>query len=97
MKKEFLAYSDFLWFGAIYADEFWEATKNDIEIYLEKIPFDQITVPTHIMHGDMDKDVDFINAEKAHAGIKGSILVKQENGDHNTNYHPDYHAKQQPE
>lgn len=88
---------DFFWFGAVYKDEFWEAIKNDTNFYLEKIPFDQVTVPTHIMHGDMDKDVDISNAEKAAAGIKGSVFIRQEGGDHNTNFHPDFHEKHLPE
>lgn len=93
MKNEFLTFGDFYWFGAIYGDEFNSTMKKDLMFYLDKIPFDQVTVPTYILHGDMDADIDFSNAEKAHAGIKGSILCKQEGGDHNTNFHKDYREK----
>lgn len=97
MRNEFLVLADFMWFGPVYGEPFWEATKNDTAMYLEKIPLEQVTVPTHILHGDMDKDVDVSNAEKAHAAIKGSVFIKQEGGDHNTNFHKDFHEKHLPE
>ena len=41
----------------------WDGFMNDLEEYKKPISFDQIKVPTLILHGDADKEVPFSNAE----------------------------------
>ena len=60
----------------------WTGLLNDVQEYKVPIPFDQVKVPTLILHGDHDGDVDFSNAEKAHAGIKDSELIIAKKGGH---------------
>lgn len=71
-------------------DNFWDGFMTDMEYYKTPIPFEQIKVPTLILHGDMDKDVPFANAEKAHAGIVGSELIIAKKGSHLIWYHEEY-------
>jgi len=49
-----------------------------------------VKVPTHIIHGDCDNDVYYVNALRAHEEIKDSILITLKHGTHGVWYHEDY-------
>ena len=76
--------------GAAYPDHYDNGIMNDVEYYKVKIPFDQVKVPVHMMHGTADPDVFYTQAEQAHAGIADSILVTLENAGHTLNISPMY-------
>ena len=76
--------------GAAYPDHYDNGIMNDVEYYKVKIPFDQVKVPVHMMHGTADPDVFYTQAEQAHAGIADSILVTLENAGHTLNVSPMY-------
>ena len=54
---------------AAYPDFYDTGFMNDIEYYKVKIPFDQVKVPVHMIHGTADPDIFYTQAEQAHAGI----------------------------
>lgn len=68
--------------GACWPETFWEAMLVDMEYYQEKIPFEQVTVPVHMIHGDCDNDIPYTQAVQAKAGIPHAILITQPNGSH---------------
>ena len=49
---------DFMKPGSAYPDNF-PTMVNDLEYYKTKIPFDQVKVPTHMIHGDADPDINY--------------------------------------
>jgi hypothetical protein len=59
--------------GSAYKD--FDGMINDLEYYKVKIPFDQVKVPCHMIHGDADSDIKYEQAVQAHAGIVDSILI----------------------
>ena len=76
--------------GAAYPDHFDGGMANDLEYYKVKIPFDQVKVPVHMIHGDADADILYSQAVQAHKGIADSILITQENCGHSCNIHPKF-------
>jgi len=60
---------------AAYPDHYQGGMMNDLEYYKVPIPFDQVKVPTHIIHGDADADIRYEQAVQAHKGIEGCILI----------------------
>jgi len=81
----------FIAIGALWPES-WDTYMVDFEYYEEKIPFDQIKVPTIMVHGDCDDDINYSNSLNAHKGIEGSILITQKNGSHSCQFHEDYTA-----
>jgi pimeloyl-ACP methyl ester carboxylesterase len=75
---------------AAYPDFYDTGFMNDIEYYKVKIPFDQVKVPVHMIHGTADPDIFYTQAEQAHAGIADSILVTLENAGHTLQISPMY-------
>ena len=60
-----------------------EGVLNDYEQFKAlNIPYENISVPTLIIHGDEDKNVDIEHAEYAKEKIEGSILYTVSEGDH---------------
>ena len=53
------------------------------------IPFEQVTVPALLCHGDKDKTIDYSLVEAASA-IPGSEVHKVEGGSHLLAVHPSY-------
>jgi len=49
--------------NAIYPENYIGFVNDLTGYYRDPIPFDEVKVPTFILHGDKDKDVDFSNAE----------------------------------
>ena len=80
--------SAFIAIGAMWPES-WDTILVDMEYYKEKIPFDQIKVPTIMVHGDCDDDINYSNSLNAHKGIEGSILITQKNGSHSCQFHGD--------
>ena len=74
--------------GSAYLD--FDGMLNDLEYYKVKIPFDQVKVPTHMIHGDCDEEIHYSQAVQAHAGIVDSILITQVNDGHGLNYNPKF-------
>lgn len=60
---------NFFALGAAYPEAYYEAIGYDLDYYKDVIPYDQIKVPVHMIHGDLDGDIPFTQAEQAHAGI----------------------------
>ena len=52
----------FSYFGAIYPHNY-DAMIVDIKFFKEIIPFDQVKVPVHMIHGDADYDINVKQAE----------------------------------
>ena len=62
---------------------------NDIRNQAAAIPFEKITVPCHITHGDADKTIDYAAATKrATEGIKNAELLIVEGGSHSIFFDP---------
>jgi len=61
-----------------------EGDANDREYFasLPDLPLQDITCPTLILHGTLDKEVPLVHALWAHERIVGSRLIKIEGGDH---------------
>ena len=74
--------------GSAYKD--FDGIMNDLEYYKVKIPFDQVKVPCHMIHGDADPDIKYEQAVQAHAGIADSILITQVDSGHGLNYDPKF-------
>lgn len=68
--------------GACWPETFWEAMLVDMNYYKVTIPFDQVTVPIHMIHGECDNDIPYSQAVQAKAGIPHAILITQPNGTH---------------
>jgi pimeloyl-ACP methyl ester carboxylesterase len=69
---------------------YWDAMMNDTQYMREKVPFDQVKCPVHIIHGTADTDIKYSQAVQLHEGIPGSILVTQDRGGHWVNVHPNF-------
>ena len=82
--------------GPLYPES-WDTMLVDMEYYKIEIPFEKVTVPVFMIHGDCDDDINYSNAERAHKGIPHSILITQKNGTHSCQHHPDWnmHIDQQ--
>lgn len=70
----------------------FDAMCVDIDYYKIKIPFDQVKVPVHMIHGECDNDIPYTQAVQAHKGIEGSILITEKNGTHSCQNHPEWNA-----
>ena len=75
--------------GPAYPDHY-DGIINDLEYYKVAIPFDQVKVPVHMIHGDADADIKYEQAVQAQKGIADSILITQVDGGHSCNTHPNY-------
>ena len=61
----------------------WQCKKNDYEQFTRlNIPYESISAPTLIIHGDEDSNVNIEHAEFAKEKIKGSSLYIVKEGDH---------------
>ena len=60
----------------------WDAMSTDLEYYEDKIPFDQVKCPVHMIHGDCDNDIEYAQSVQAHEGIPGSVFVTIKKGTH---------------
>lgn len=76
--------------GALYPH--YDTYKIDLDYYKDVLPLDQVTVPTHMIHGDCDDDINYSNAVRGHEGIKDSILITQKRGTHSCQFHEDWNA-----
>lgn len=65
----------------------WDAMSTDLEYYEDKIPFEKVTCPVHMIHGDCDNDIEYNQSVQAHAGIPGSVFVTIEKGTHSLQFH----------
>ena len=63
---------------------------NDLHEYIKPINFEGITVPTLLVHGNMDGDIPFSQAEEASSKIPGAELYRVENGWHILAFHKDW-------
>ena len=55
---------------------------NDVHEFVKPINFAGIKVPSLIIHGNMDGNVPFAQAEKASKLIPGAELIRVDNGWH---------------
>ena len=62
--------------------------KGEIEQFSEKIPLENIKVPTLVAHGTLDGDVQFWQAKQAADLIPGAQLYAVEAAHHLINFHP---------
>lgn len=67
--------------GPLYPES-WDTMLIDMEYYKSEIPFDLVSCPVFMIHGDCDDDINYSNAERAHKAIPHSILITEVNGTH---------------
>ena len=67
-----------------------DAFVNDLNEWCKPINLSGITVPTLIVHGNMDGDIPYSRAEQAFEQIQGSDFYRVDKGWHCLCFHPDW-------